>query len=105
MLLCRKGLADDGSRFSETELFPGGYFSLVSGIVSVSVGIAVMLMRVLAEIQVNGLGAVDGATWLVGAVMGLVIGLLLFGALMAAFYLSFRAAKRRRVAIEAKLSD
>lgn len=103
VLQSRKGFADDGNRFSETDRFPGGYFALVSGLAAVVAGVLIALLRVLAELQV--LGSVGASTWLIAAVLGLSTSVLLFVLLATAFYVSFRAAKSRRRAIEALLDD
>ena len=97
VLQSRKGFADDGNRFSETDRFPGGYFALVSGLAAVVAGVLIALLRVLAELQV--LGSVGASAWFAAAVLGLSIAALLFVLLVVAFYVSFRAAKSRRRAI------
>lgn len=103
VLQSRKGFADDGNRFSETDRFPGGYFALVSGLAAVVAGVLIALLRVLAELQV--LGSVGASAWFAAAVLGLSIAALLFVVLVVAFYVSFRAAKSRRRAIGALLDD
>ena len=103
VLQSRKGFADDGNRFSETDRFPGGYFALVSGLAAVVAGVLIALLRVLAELQV--LGSVGASAWFAAAVLGLSIAALLFVLLVVAFYVSFRAAKSRRRAIGALLDD
>ncbi len=43
VLQSRKGFAEDGNRFSETDRFPGGYFALVSGLAAVVAGVLIAL--------------------------------------------------------------
>lgn len=104
IIQCRKGYVEQ-NRFAEVDEFPSGYFALVSVIVAVVMGLAVALMRVFAEIQVLGLGAVTGDTWLIAAVFGASLALIVFVLLMVSSYLVFRAAKRSRKKLEARFDE
>ncbi|MFR1640659.1 MAG: hypothetical protein ACLSVD_16880 [Eggerthellaceae bacterium] len=101
MLCCaarqvRKGFVDDG-RFAETDVFPGGYFSLVAGLAAVSAGLLAALVRMLAMFQVGATCDWWLSATLVGsALVGTFVAILVFGSCLLAFYLSFRAAKTRR---------
>lgn len=103
-LQCKGGYVER-NRFAEVDAYPGGYFALVSGIVAAAAGLVVVLMRVLAEIQVFGLGAVTIDTWLMAGVLGISLALMAFALQMIGFYLVFRAAKRNRKKLEAQFGE
>ena len=84
-------------RFAETDVFPGGYFSLVAGLAAVSAGLLAALVRMLAMFQVGATCDWWLSATLVGsALVGTFVAILVFGSCLLAFYLSFRAAKTRR---------
>lgn len=89
----RRGIVDEHVRFADTEVFPSGYFGLISVLTGVAVVLAGGLCRCVAEIQVIGLDQVHWAiNFLLNLVMGVPTALLLY----VVFYLTFVAAKKRQ---------
>ncbi len=106
MLACvvmqtRKGFVDT-NRFAQTDRFPKGYFSLISGISGIACALVVFAMRSIAEAQIVPL---DEVFWLPNLAVGAVTGALVFAATLALFYATYREAKRKRELIERKLDD
>jgi len=89
----RKGIVDEHVRFSDAEVFPSGYFGLVSSLTGVAVVILFMLCRGVAEAQVLGMNQVH---WLVNLAMGVGTGIFTSFLAYLVFYCIFRAAKNRQ---------
>jgi len=89
----RKGIVDEHVRFSDAEVFPSGYFGLVSSLTGVAVVILFMLCRSVAEAQVLGMNQVH---WLVNLAMGVGTGIFTSFLAYLVFYCIFRAAKSRQ---------
>lgn len=100
ILQCRKGFVDTG-RFAETDKFPSGYFALLSGLCALAVGLLAFLLRTLATVQVYGYATL----WLESVFVAVSLSLALFVVLYGGFYLFYRAAKRCRVAREARFDN
>lgn len=98
----RGGFVSTG-RFGETETFPAGYFALISAFAGAGVLVGVTVLRVLANIQVTG--AADGIIWLAGAMQGGFTGAVVFILCWGTFYLTFRAAKKRRIQLDRELDE
>lgn len=102
VIQCRKGIIDEG-RFAAADAFPGGYFALNSAFAGLVVLVGNVVLRVLAAWQVTG--SIAPADALVGLIMGWFTGVAVFALCMLCFYVSFRAAKKRRDELTAELDD
>lgn len=91
------------NRFGETETFPAGYFTFISTLAGIGVLVGVTVLRVLANIQVTG--AADGIIWLAGAMQGGFTGAVVFILCWGAFYLTFCAAKKRRIQLDREFGE
>lgn len=106
MLICavlqtRKGYVGT-NRFGQTEHLPVGYFLLVCGISGVTSALVIAVMRCVAEAQIVPLESVFWvANLATGAYFGLVVAVVTFATLCAAYF----SAKRRRAKIEADLDS
>lgn len=101
VLQCRRGFTDS-NRFGEAEVFPSGYYGLISGVAAVSTGLMAGLLRALAEFQ---LSSRYGISWAADVFVGVSLAVMLFVLLYGSFYLTFRAAKRRRETLERSFKD
>ena len=106
MLICavlqtRKGYVDT-NRIGQTERLPVGYFLLVCGISGVTSALVIAVMRCVAEAQIVPLESVFWvANLATGAYIGLVVAVVTFATLCAAYF----SAKRRRAKIEEDLDS
>lgn len=97
----RKGYVDT-HRFAQTDVFPGGYFALISAISAATTAVLIGIMRCAIELTlVNASEVYWAANFCVGAIFGFVI----FAATWLLFYGMFRWAKSSRLKAEKELDD
>ena len=106
MIICivmqtRRGFVET-NRFAQTDSFPAGYFSLISGLSGIVCALVIFAMRSIAEVQIVPL---DKVLWLPNLTVGLATGVLVFFATLALFYATYREAKRKRERLEHELYD
>ena len=98
----RAGILSDRSRIAQTDRVPWDYVALLALLCGVSLGLVTTVMRIIAEIQIVGIGQVawfgDIAMGLVYFGLAFVLGLILTAAM-------FRDAIKRRQALERELED
>lgn len=97
----RKGFVET-NRFAQTNSFPKGYFSLISGISGIACALVIFAMRSIAEVKIVPL---DEVFWLPNLAVGIVTGAFVFAATLALFYATYREAKRKREQLERELDD
>ncbi|MEG0374130.1 MAG: hypothetical protein RR547_06100 [Raoultibacter sp.] len=97
----RKGFMDEG-RFAETDFFPAGYFSLWALGGGIASAFVIIILRMLAELELVG---ASGIMWMADIVIGIVFGVFIAFTLYVSYYLTFRAAKRRRETLAARFDD
>lgn len=98
----RAGIVSNRSRIAQTDRIPWDYVALLSLLCGIALGAVSTVMRIIAEIQIVGIGEVawfgDIAIGVVYFVLAFVLSLILIGAL-------FRDAIRRRHELERELEE
>ena len=98
----RRGIMSDHNRYAEVEHIPWDFVALLSVATGALAGVLTAGMRIIAEIQIVGIGQV---TWAGDIAMGVVIFGMAFALCMVFASLSFRDAIKRRQQLESELEE
>lgn len=102
LMFMRKGITTERSRYAQVEQIPWGYVVEMSLLSALIVGVLTAGMRIIAEVQIVGLGNV---AWLGDLAMGAVFAGMGFAIGMAAISMSFKAAIDSRRRMEQELGE
>ena len=89
VMLCRKGLMDDETRYAESDHFPWKHYLMESLVAGAAIGLLACIVRAIGDGQLAG-GPLAYVFLFVSMVLCMVIFVLLFA------YISYRVAKHRR---------
>lgn len=101
-ILNHNGVTDSRRRYAQVDSVPWDYVVIISVLSGAAIGVVTCLMRIVAEIQIVGIGNV---AWAGDLAMGVVFFGIGFAVALAAYAAYFQSAITRRHQLERELED
>ncbi len=101
-LQMKSGAVSSYRRYATVDRIPWGFTCVIGLVCGAAIGVLTFAMRVIAEMQIVGLGSV---MWLPDVAIGIVMGGLGFAVGIACFAAFFASAIKRRKELEQELED